>query len=211
MSRIKVKNKNGEWVELSTEAINTRIMDVEGNFESDNVEGALRELAEKQPDFTLDPAVELQIKKNTLEINNVKKEISNVKGNVESTVNTLNDHEDRISYLEANGGGGGGSIVPTITSTFKDCEIEKGQDFTIPIFFSSPSGGTGTAYVIVNNMEVDYLSVKQGNNNLKILGKHLTQTDNIVGIYVKDRAGLVSNQLNWNVIAGGIEVTTTFD
>lgn len=211
MSRIKVKNKNGEWVELSTEAINTRIMDVEGNFESDNVEGALRELAEKQPDFTLDPAVELQIKKNTLEINNVKKEISNVKGNVESTVNTLNDHEDRISYLEANGGGGGGSIVPTITSTFKDCAIEKGQDFTIPIFFSSPSGGTGTAYVIVNNMEVDYLSVKQGNNNLKILGKHLTQTDNIVGIYVKDRAGLVSNQLNWNVIAGGIEVTTTFD
>ena len=211
MSRIKVKNKNGEWVELSTEAINTRIMDVEGNFESDNVEGALRELAEKQPDFTLDPAVELQIKKNTLEINNVKKEISNVKGNVESTVNTLNDHEDRISYLEANGGGGGGSIVPTITSTFKDCAIEKGQDFTIPIFFSSPSGGTGTAYIIVNNMEVDYLSVKQGNNNLKILGKHLTQTDNIVGIYVKDRAGLVSNQLNWNVIAGGIEVTTTFD
>ena len=76
MSRIKVKNKNGEWVELSTEAINTRIMDVEGNFESDNVEGALRELAEKQPDFTLDPAVELQIKKNTLEINNVKKEIN---------------------------------------------------------------------------------------------------------------------------------------
>ena len=33
MSRIKVKNKNGEWVELSTEAINIRIMDVEGNFE----------------------------------------------------------------------------------------------------------------------------------------------------------------------------------
>ena len=63
MSRIKVKNKNGEWVELSTEAINTRIMDVEGNFESDNVEGALRELAEKQPDFTLDPAVEKQKKK----------------------------------------------------------------------------------------------------------------------------------------------------
>lgn len=211
MSKIKVKNKNGEWVELSTEAINTRIMDVEGNFESDNVEGALRELAEKQPDFTLDPAVELQIKKNTLEINNVKKEISNVKGNVESTVNTLNDHEDRITYLEANGGGGGGSIVPTITSTFTDCAIEKGQDVTIPIFFSSPSGGTGTAYILVNNMEVDYLSVKQGNNNLKIEGKYLTQTDNLIAIYVKDRAGIVSNQLSWNVIAGGITLTTTFD
>lgn len=212
MSKIKVKNKNGEWVELSTEAINTRIMDVEGNFESDNVEGALRELAEKQPDFTLDPAVELQIKKNTLEINNAKKEISNVKGNVQSTVNTLNDHEDRISYLEANGGGGGGTpIVPTITSTFTDCAIEKGQDVTIPIFFSSPSGGTGTAYILVNNMEVDYLAVKQGNNNLKISGKYLTQTDNLVAIYVKDRAGLVSNQLQWNVIAGGITLTTSFD
>ena len=193
---LKIKNKNGEWV-VDQKAIHTTIMDVEGNFESDNVEGALRELAQRQKSRT-NPELELQVQKNKLDISNIK--------------NTLLDHEERISYLEENGGGGGGSpIVPTITSTFTDCAIEKGQDVTIPIFFSSPSGGNGTAYVLVNNMEVDYLSVKQGNNNLKIEGKYLTQTDNLIAIYVKDRAGIVSNQLSWNVIAGGITLTTTFD
>lgn len=193
---LKIKNKNGEWV-VDQKAIHTTIMDVEGNFESDNVEGALRELAQR-PKSRTNPELELQVQKNKLDISNIK--------------NTLLDHEERISYLEENGGGGGGSpIVPTITSTFTDCAIEKGQDVTIPIFFSSPSGGNGTAYVLVNNMEVDYLSVKQGNNNLKIEGKYLTQTDNLIAIYVKDRAGIVSNQLSWNVIAGGITLTTTFD
>ena len=193
---LKIKNKNGEWI-VDQKAIHTTIMDVEGNFESDNVEGALRELAQR-PKSRTNPELELQVQKNKLDISNIK--------------NTLLDHEDRISYLEENGGGGGGSpIVPTITSTFTDCAIEKGQDVTIPIFFSSPSGGNGTAYVLVNNMEVDYISVKQGNNNLKIEGKYLTQTDNLIAIYVKDRAGIVSNQLSWNVIAGGITLTTTFD
>ena len=193
---LKIKNKNGEWI-VDQKAIHTTIMDVEGNFESDNVEGALRELAQR-PKSRTNPELELQVQKNKLDISNIK--------------NTLLDHEERISYLEENGGGGGGSpIVPTITSTFTDCAIEKGQDVTIPIFFSSPSGGNGTAYVLVNNMEVDYISVKQGNNNLKIEGKHLTQTDNLIAIYVKDRAGIVSNQLSWNVIAGGITLTTTFD
>ena len=41
---LKIKNKNGEWV-VDQKAIQTSLLDIEGNFESDNVEGALRELA----------------------------------------------------------------------------------------------------------------------------------------------------------------------
>ena len=186
MSNIKIKNSNGQWVE-NTKAINTKLMDLEGNFESKNVEGALRELAQKNKSRS-NAALELQVQKINI---------------------TLYDHEERIKYLEETGGGG--SIVPTIKSDFKDCAIEKGQDITIPLFFSSSSGGNGTAYVIVNNMEVDYVTVKQGTNNIKILSKHLTQTENKISIYVKDRAGLVSNQLEWTIIAGGITVTTSFD
>ena len=186
MSNIKIKNSNGQWVE-NTKAINTKLMDLEGNFESKNVEGALRELAQKNKSRS-NAALELQVQKINI---------------------TLYDHEERIKYLEETGGGG--SIVPTIKSDFKDCAIEKGQDITIPLFFSSSSGGNGTAYVIVNNMEVDYVTVKQGTNNIKVLSKHLTQTENKISIYVKDRAGLVSNQLEWSIIAGGITVTTSFD
>lgn len=42
---IKRKDSNGNWV-LDQQAIETSIIDLEGNFESTNVEGALRELAE---------------------------------------------------------------------------------------------------------------------------------------------------------------------
>ena len=43
---VKIKNSNGEWV-IDQKAIQTSIADLEGNFESENVEGALRELANK--------------------------------------------------------------------------------------------------------------------------------------------------------------------
>ena len=44
---LKIKNKNGEWT-VDQKAIQTSILDLEGNFESNNVEGALRELASKK-------------------------------------------------------------------------------------------------------------------------------------------------------------------
>lgn len=192
---LKIKNANGEWV--GNKAIQTSILDLEGNFESNTVEGALRELAEKTketPDFT---EIETKIEVNKKGITAANSKISQL--------------EEDVEWLKENGGGGGGSIVPTITSTFVDCAIDKGSPITIPIFFTSPSGGNGTAYIVVNNIEVDSVGVKQGNNNITVLGRFLTQTDNKVGIYVRDRAGIASNQLEWNVIAGGIELSTTFE
>ena len=44
---IKIKNSNGEWV-VDQKAIETSIIDLNSNFESTNVEGALRELAAKK-------------------------------------------------------------------------------------------------------------------------------------------------------------------
>ena len=53
---VKIKNSNGEWV-IDQKAIQTSIVDLEGNFVSENVEGALRELADKikqlKPNFTI--------------------------------------------------------------------------------------------------------------------------------------------------------------
>lgn len=191
---LKIKNKNGEWV-VDQKAIQTSIIDLEGNFESNNVEGALRELAAKKTRSSEE--LEIKVETNRLSIENLSSRVSK--------------NEEDIEWLKVNGGGGGGTIVPTISSTFTDTEVEKGQDITIPIFFSSPSGGNGTAYISVNNIEVGNEGVKQGNNNIKVLGKYLTKTDNVVGIYVRDRAGIASNQLNFNVVAGGITLTSNFD
>ena len=133
---LKIKNTNGEWI-VDQKAIQTSIIDLEGNFESKNVEGALRELAAKKSRSS--DELEMKVETNRLSIQRLNSRVAK--------------NEEDIEWLKENGGGGGGgSIVPTITSTFTDAEIEKGQDITIPIFFSSPSGGNGTAYISVNNI-----------------------------------------------------------
>ena len=196
---IKVKDSNGKWVVVDQKAIETPITDLGNNFKSDNVEGALRELAEKQKKGESD------------NINEIKQQVDVNKIAISNLQNRINIAEEDIEWLRANNGGGAGTIVPTITSTFQDTSVNKGENVIIPIFFSAPIGGNGTAYISVNNVEVDTVGVRQGNSNITILGRHLMNTINEVSIYVRDRNGTASNQLDWKIIAGGIELTTTFN
>ena len=221
---IKYQDENGNWVTEEQTAIETSILDIAGNFESENVEGALRELAEKTANAEVPAELEAQVKANATNIKKIQQQIQNGIGggasseelqNITSRVDVLEQDmataKEDIEYLKANGGGGGGSVVPTIKSDFKDCAIDKGTDVVIPIFFTSPNMGDATAYITVNNIQVDTAAVKQGANNIRVKAKHLVNTDNVVGIYVKDRAGLVTNRLTWTIIAGGIEISSTFD
>lgn len=221
---IKRKDSNGNWV-LDQQAIETSIIDLEGNFESTNVEGALRELAEQQKSGANLTELEDKIETNRLGIISNANKIANLQKQIENGGSVPRDLVDRVTtlenemitakedieYLMANGGGGGSSAVPTIKSDFEDCAIDKGSDVVIPIFFTSPNMGDGTAYILVNNIQVDTAGVKQGNNNVRIKAQYLVNTDNKVAIYVKDRAGIVTNQLSWTIIAGGIDLTSTFD
>ena len=191
---IRYKDKNGKWT-IGSHAVQTKIIDLASNFESDNVEGALRELAEKSTGDLTDL-------KSTVQTN------SKLLGSLNSDM--IQVQED-IEWLKVNGGGGGGTAVPTIKSDFENTAVDKGVDVIVPLFFSSPNKGSGTAYILVNNIEVDTTGVSQGNNNVRIKAQYLTATENKVGIYVKDRAGIVTNQLSWAIISGGIELTTTFD
>ena len=200
---IRYQDENGNWV-TGQKAIETSITDQQGNFTSKNVEGALRELAEDVKNNADVTKIQAQVEANKNRI-----------ASIEPVVNTLrvdmNTAQEDIAWLKVNGGGGGGTAVPTITSTFTDCSVDKGKDVIIPLFFSSPNQGAGTAYISVDNIQVDTAGVSQGNNQIKLLAKYLTNTENHVSIYVKDRAGIVSNLLSWTIIAGGIELTSTFD
>ena len=111
---------------------------------------------------------------------------------------------------EFGGGGGGGAAAPTITSTFENCSVDKETEVKIPIYFSSPNLGEGTVYIIVNNIEIGSIpGIKMGNNVINV-GK-MTESINEVCIYVKDRTGMLSNQLTWTIKSGGIELTIDFD
>ena len=182
----KFNPETGEWeVYGSTEAKDINLIDAGDNFTDKSVEGALKEISAK-----LDK---------TLASLNAQK-------------GTLVKHSSDIEWLKENGGGGsgGGASAPTITSTFEDCSIDKESEINIPIFFTSPNLGEGTAYVIINNIEVASIpGIKQGNNTIEI-GK-LTELTNTISIYVKDRTNMLSNQLTWTVKLGGIDLIVDFD
>lgn len=188
MGVIRKKNpKTGEWeVFGSTDAKDINLIDVGNNFSDKNVEGALREISDK---------------------------LSETLASIDAHSNALIEHSESIEWLKENGGGGsgsgGGAAAPTIASTFVDCVVNKEDDVSIPIFFTSPNLGEGVAYLIVNNVEVSATTVSQGNNIIEV-GK-LTEITNKISIYVKDRTGMLSNQLNWTLISGGIDLSIDFD
>ena len=181
----KFNPETGQWeIFGSTEASDINIMDVNDNFSDKNVEAALRELSTK--------------------LNETMADVTAQKG-------AIVKHSSDIAWLkEYGGGGGGGAAAPTITSTFESCSIDKETELEIPIFFASPNLGEGTAYVIINNIEVASIpGIKQGNNTIEI-GK-LTEQVNQISIYVKDRTNMLSNQLTWTVKIGGIDLIIDFD
>ena len=195
---IKIKDSNGKWITLSQDALETPILDLGNNFDSKNVEGALQELATLHKTRQDSDELRALIGQNSRAITGLDKRLTIAEADI-------------ADLKEFGGGGGGGGLLPTIESTFKDCSIEKGESIEIPLFFSTPNGGDGVAYINVNNVEVDTASVKQGNSKITVSGSYLTSTINEVSIYVRDRAGVVSNLLSWTVICGGITLTTTFN
>ena len=193
---IKIFNeKTGQWeIKASNHASEVEVEDVTGELESEDVEEALTSLVDKIDDVEFD-------------IYDTKKQIKRTDEKVNSVLEEFKYHLDNHP---SGGGGGGDWILPTITSTFEDnTVVDKETKVYIPIFYSSGNLGNGTAYIVVNNVEIGSQSVKQGSNNVEV-GIMPSQL-NTVSIYVKDRGGLLSNQLSWTVICGGIEVSTSFD
>ena len=138
------------------------------------------------------------------ESRNVEGALSELSYAIKSVDNKLTNHNNNHPT------GGGGGVMPTITSDFEITKSDGVSEISIPIFFNSPSLGEGLAYVLINNVEVSTQTIQQGNNNIIVpplgAGRNI-----IISIYVKDRAGLLSNQMNWTVTSGGISLTMLTD
>ena len=164
---------NGKWVEVAgpstgsnnSKAVNVSISDSSEYYDTTNVEGALAEIGYKVKDINA-------------AVNKVAADFNEYKNNNPG----------------GSGGGGGGATLPTITSDFKITSSDGKTPIEIPIFFNSPSLGDGTAYILVKNIEVATQLISQGNNTITVpavgAGKNIS-----IAIYVKDRAGLISNKL----------------
>ena len=156
-------------------------------------------------------AINISVKDNDglFDTANVEGALNELAYGIQNVKNDLTNHKNDME-MHGGGGGGGGGSMPTITSDFTINKSDGITPIEIPIFFKSPSLGDGVAYILISNVEVATQVVQQGNNTIKVpplgAGKNI-----IVSIYVKDRAGLLSNQLNWTVTSGGISLTMLTD
>ena len=161
---IKIKNSNGEWV-VDQKAIETSIIDLNSNFESNNVEGALRELAEKCGDngieysntAPIDDNVALWIDTSadkgasSLLADDILLEFRAMIIDLNSQIDTLKANnialERRVAYLEQNASGGGnggsggggsdGDVTTEVQLTFEDGSIMTFEDGAIMSFEGS--------------------------------------------------------------------------
>lgn len=162
------------------------IVDLGKNYDSDNLEGALQEIAKWKNDVG--------------------------SGSLGLLGERMDKAENDIAWLKEHGGGGsGGGSVPVITSTIPEGKIklEAGIPLDIPIVFSSGNLGEGIAYILLDNVEINTQTIKQGANTINIGAIDVLKAT--LSIYAKDRAGFVSNTLTWTVINGGIDLEVDFD
>ena len=151
---IKIKNSNGEWV-VDQKAIETSIIDLNNNFESTNVEGALRELAKKCDNnggieysntAPVDDNVSLWVDTSadkgvsSLLTDDIILEFRAIITNLNSQIYKLKSDnialERRVAYLEQNGssGGSGGDTTINTQLTFEDGSIMTFEDGAIMSF-----------------------------------------------------------------------------
>ena len=193
MSSTKRYNPSTEkWEVIGTShASDIGVVDLEENFKSKNAEGVFRELAETNKELSKDT-------------NSLKTSLKNTNSHVSKLKADFEEH------ITNHPGGSGSSSACKITSTFEGGVVDSDTDLYIPIFFTPSPGATGgTAYIMINDIEVGMQVVERGNNRVHI--GVLPSIKNEIAIYVKDSKGNLSDMLYWSVVKGGIEFTLNFD
>ena len=111
-------DKTGKWeIIASNKASDIAINDNGSNFNSNNVEGALKEVG------------------GLVKANNIK--LSEIDGRVQY----IEEHGT------TGGGGSGGGALPTITSEYSATIIDASEEQIIKIFFSSPNLGLSLIHI----------------------------------------------------------------
>ena len=176
-----------QWVNINS-ASNTPITDLSDSFESDNVEGALQEVAAKNIEF------------------------SSRIGEYDATIEGM---QEEIAWLKKYGGGGSGGGVAAnayISSTMSEnLMIPTGESFNLPLEFSSSNIGSGTLKIFNNDSQIYSEKIKQGETTIKITSDKFVKGNNKIVVYAIDRIGTMSNTLTFYIRYGGLELTTTFD
>lgn len=208
-----------QWEKIASLLANSiTVFDVEGNYDSQTVEGCLQEIADalnnKFDDVECTSNGVLNFYSNGVIIKSIITPTSRTSGGgvsseiVESLQKQLDDHEQRIAWLEENGGSGGTSnnTPPTITSTFNTTSFSTDDEIVIPYFLMDNQGGNFKAIYSIDGT-VSEGSAVLGPNSWNV-GK-LSKGKHTLKVYIKDFS-LFSNELVFNITVGALEVTSSF-
>ena len=128
--------------------------------------------------------------------------------NKTSLVGAINDLTKRLKYLEENGSLGGNNSAPILSSDFNKTVFSTDEPVVIPYYIVDAEGGKMYATYTVNGT-ISKADVSLGQNQLS-LGT-LSKGSYTIKISVADRGGLVSNELQFNIVVGALEISTNFD
>lgn len=136
-------------------------------------------------------------------------DIANLETDYRSTiVGAINELNKKIRYLEENGAIGGNNSAPILSSDHSKYTYTTDEEINIPYYVVDAEGGKMTATYIVNGATTTE-EINIGYNTLK-LGKVDKGTYDI-RMFVKDRGGLLSNELRFLLTVGSLELTSIFD
>lgn len=205
-----------QWEKIASLLANSiTVFDVEGNYDSQTVEGCLQEIADalknRFDDVECTSAGVLNFYSNGVIVRSVHTPANRNGGISDIIINKmqkqLNDHEKRISWLEEHGGGGNSNNTPpTITSTFTQTSFSTDDEIAIPYFLMDNQGGNFKAVYSIDGDAVEE-SATLGPNTWKV-GK-LSKGKHTLKIYIKDFS-LFSNELVFNLTVGALEITSSF-
>lgn len=136
----------------------------------------------------------LRIDQNIRDITKINTDIKDIKEN---------------GVIGGGGGTGGNNTAPTISTTFDTKLFTVDEAITIPYFLIDGEGGPMIASYTLNDVEQAPVSIKLGQNKWEV-GK-LQKGTYRLKIYVKDRGGLFSNQLIFDIQVGALEITSNFN
>ena len=131
-------------------------------------------------------------------------------GGINDLQEKVEELDDRLTYVEENGGGGGSASMPTVKLLSDEYyAIPTDETLTIYYNFTSPNIGFGTAYISLDYGTAEQVTVSQGRNSYTL--PTLEKGEHRLDIYVCDITGLFSNTITVTIVAGGLELTTNFD
>ena len=200
-------NEKNDWIvidDLTDQAYNVEVLDAKGYYKNPKLDENNNPIDGEFSDEFL--SVEECLEKIADKMN------SGDIGAIGEIKDKVNDLDDRVTEIEENGvgGGGGGANMPVVKLMSENYyAIPTDGEVSIYYSFTSPNLGFGTAYISIDYNTVETTAISQGSNAYTV--KNLEKGEHRLDIYVTDITGLFSNTITVTIVAGGLELTSSFD